>query len=363
VEADDEGYIAWADMLGKEHPIRKAFDALTAKHKECGIDAKALQEKVGALQRQVSTLQSQADEHMACSDRFRTLQMDLQEWEDSHVDCESQHNQIVRLEARLEERQQTLVTLREEHKTCTGKIFALNGLIDNHAANKAKLSSLQQTAEKHKACEGMMRTMQEQLQAHETCEKTIESLEGQLEKATYVAELEKENADLRGEIAKVEKDFHEVCSTVATMYEDHVKRPDNKDIQSGYRLMASRLREWTCRDLLPTDKESTRKATFFDFLLSLVVNFEDLVMQHHEHFEESALVQANLEEMLKSVQELRADRDTWKRDCMAVVDKAESERDATQAREVRLALQIAELKKVLAEVQELQDERMGRSSR
>jgi hypothetical protein len=298
-----------------------------------------------------------------CLEELKELQCSHDTYVEGHGDCYGQYQKLTS-------------TAKQKKQSPTRERDSFERVVREHEAYASKNDSLvmerrslKQSDEEHKVCASKLHHPNEQLRDHKVCQMTIEHIKGQInhsgvheqharqvQPAGGQANMDEVNSladPLRPELEKIEADFRRACALVAKIYDGgHVKRKTH-EIQKTYHDMAHRLRQWLCSNIRHSGSGIQTEAIFADFLRDVVAGFDVLAQRHHKAFAKLGSVTAQIRKMHTNMHKLQTARDSWRHDCMAVLEKAQRLHIVHDGKESKLCRQLMDKNDLVAELQGL----------
>ncbi|KAH4238187.1 hypothetical protein HBI52_118230 [Parastagonospora nodorum] len=409
--ADNADYLNWTAILTPQHLLRTAYDTLANTHRQCAAtekthaeslqECKAAHEQcssiISTLQDEVAQLGATAKEHNACNGRIELLSEQLRRSDiivkrhsacsgemdvltNNARDVEKKHKQCVEDIASLTLKLGKADMIAKMHDACRESIDTLNYKVrdleliaEEHKKCAGKTKSLTEdleqaskVAEKHKDCESKLKASEQRSVDHQDYMQAISDLKAQiqqLESPNKTAQQISQGNDrpdvnndkarvkvLEQQLAKIEADFKDICVLIAIIYESHVHR-HSSSITESYRELARRLRTWTCADMKPHSLKGDRKATFMDFVREVVVGLDILTKKYHNTIDEIDKATVAVGELKDDIEALTTERDSWRVDCMELLEKAQLAQKSHDAKERALAQQLTDQDLLIAEMQ------------
>ncbi|KAH3908345.1 hypothetical protein HBI56_020830 [Parastagonospora nodorum] len=405
---DDQGYEAWSALLAAD-PIQKRMQILSSEVKQKGhviggISAalEHVREQHTDCDTKIKQLEGELSQwkkdHTHCSTQGATiadLEGELSQWKKDHTHCSTQSTTIARLEdeyQRVREQHRNCSTqgatiarlegeyqrFREQHRNCSTQsttIARLEGEYQrfreqhrNCSTQSATTTSLQQKLRdlgpSNRECSNQSDTATKLIgQAHgrqingKRTEETVSirrrtdatpQLMGEVDvhRATTVPDT------TMASVSRIEASLKSVYMLASLCLAKGAERTDNP-VSAKYKALEELVLKWGTSDIRGDYTDATRSASFVDLYRDLAVGFEKLAMSHMTQARDLQNMASKVVQLRADVFDLKADRDEWKRHCLAVLTKAESEQKAAHGRESALKEQLKGMAEFIGELQRL----------
>ncbi|EAT90969.2 hypothetical protein SNOG_01320 [Parastagonospora nodorum SN15] len=323
--------------------LEDEYQRVREQHRNCSTQGATIARLEGEYQRF-------REQHRNCSTQSTTiarLEGEYQRFREQHRNCSTQSTTIARLEGEYQR-------FREQHRNCSTQSATTTSLqqkLRDLGPSNRECSNQSDTATKligqaHGRQINGKRT-EETVSIRRRTDATPQLMgEVDVHRATTVPDT------TMASVSRIEASLKSVYMLASLCLAKGAERTDNP-VSAKYKALEELVLKWGTSDIRGDYTDATRSASFVDLYRDLAVGFEKLAMSHMTQARDLQNMASKVVQLRADVFDLKADRDEWKRHCLAVLTKAESEQKAAHGRESALKEQLKGMAEFIGELQRL----------